>query len=120
MHKLTITPADFFKQENPLFNAVVLFSTTVALYAAGRLIRHNDIALFWPMNAVLAGLFIRHRVLRQFHYFTIFILATLFCSLAVGSRSVSELLTDFSDIAFVAMLSWMIISEKSVAKVLSK
>lgn len=112
MHKLTITPADFFKQENPLFNAVVLFSTTVALYAAGRLIRHNDIALFWPMNAVLAGLFIRHRVLRQFHYFTIFILATLFCSLAVGSRSVSELLTDFSDIAFVAMLSWMIISEK--------
>lgn len=86
------------------------------LYATGRLIGHHDVALFWPMNAVLTGLFIRHRTLRQPCYYGIFIFATLMTGVMLGHRHLAGILIDVSDIVFVGILSWLLLREKSPAE----
>lgn len=116
MYKLTIYPSDGFKKDNPLLNTVALFSLTVALYAVGQFIGHHGTTLFWPMNAVLAGLFIRHRPLRQPYYYTIFVLAVLFAGLVLDHYNLIGILMNMSDIAFVAILSWLILKERQPAE----
>lgn len=111
MHKLTIYPSGYFKRERPLLNAVILSGITVALYAVGRL-GYHDVALFWPMNAVLTGLFIRHQTLQQPGYYGIFIFATLIVAMILGHRHLAGILIDISDIAFVTILCGLLRREK--------
>ncbi len=115
MHKLTIYPSGYFKRERPLLNAVILSGITVALYAVGRL-GHHDVALFWPMNAVLTGLFIRHQTLQRPGDYGVFIFATLIVAVIMGHRHLTGILIDISDIAFVTILCGLLRREKKTAE----
>ncbi|EIW9476399.1 MULTISPECIES: GGDEF domain-containing protein [Klebsiella] len=112
MHKLTIQPSDVIKREKVLFNFFILSSITVTLYLVGKAIRHSDIALFWPLNAVIVGLFIRHKALRYKKYAAVVLAAMLLSSFATGERGVYSILVDFSDVLFMLIMYWLIIREE--------
>ncbi len=114
MHKLTIQPSDVIKREKVLFNFFILSSITVTLYLVGKAIRHSDIALFWPLNAVIVGLFIRHKALRYKKYAAVVLAAMLLSSFATGERGVYSILVDFSDVLFMLIMYWLIIREEKV------
>ncbi|EPT4464391.1 diguanylate cyclase [Klebsiella aerogenes] len=114
MHKLTIQPSDVIKREKVLFNFFMLSSITVTLYLVGKAIRHSDIALFWPLNAVIVGLFIRHKALRYKKYAAVVLAAMLLSSFATGERGVYSILVDFSDVLFMLIMYWLIIREEKV------
>lgn len=113
MHKLTIQPSDVIKREKVLFNFFILFSITVTLYFAGKAIRHGEIALFWPLNAVMAGVFIRHKVLRHIKYAAMVLAAMLISGTAMGNSTIFDILVDLSDALFILMMYWLIIREET-------
>ncbi|KLF67990.1 hypothetical protein YA38_17605 [Klebsiella aerogenes] len=100
------------KREKVLFNFFMLSSITVTLYLVGKAIRHSDIALFWPLNAVIVGLFIRHKALRYKKYAAVVLAAMLLSSFATGERGVYSILVDFSDVLFMLIMYWLIIREE--------
>ncbi|EPF1256738.1 TPA: diguanylate cyclase [Klebsiella aerogenes] len=112
MHKLTIQPSDAFKREKVLLNFFILSSVTVTLYLVGKAIRHSDIALFWPLNAVIVGLFIRHKTLRHIKYAAVVVVAMLLTSLTTGDRGVYSIVLDFSNVLFMLIMYWLIIREE--------
>lgn len=78
----------------------------------GKAIRHSDIALFWPLNAVIVGLFIRHKTLRHIKYAAVVVVAMLLTSLTTGDRGVYSIVLDFSNVLFMLIMYWLIIREE--------
>ncbi|MEW7315038.1 diguanylate cyclase [Buttiauxella gaviniae] len=64
----------FFSPEKPLANAINIFFVTTLFYFFGASLRLIDeLSLFWPLNAVLAAVFVRNPFLnRAVYYFVSF------------------------------------------------
>jgi len=113
MHKLTIHPSEILKEENTLFNTVTLIATTLALYLAGSALQQQGhLALFWPMNAVLVGIFIRNPFLNRTCNYLICLLALLLWSVCFATLTTGTVLSLFSNFGFVALLTHLILREK--------
>ncbi|SQC92298.1 Uncharacterised protein [Cedecea neteri] len=62
----------FFSPEKMLLNAVSVFVLTTLFYFFGASLRLvNDLSLFWPLNAVLAAIFVRNPWLNKAVYYFI-------------------------------------------------
>lgn len=113
MHKLTIHPSGILKEENTLFNTLTLIVMTLAISLASSLLqRPAHLALFWPLNALLVGLFLRFPFFNRPHYYLASFLTLLSGSALVGVHSVGSLLIAISNIGFVIILTNAILWER--------
>ena len=56
MRALFAGPFRPFRESRPLVNAVLIFTLTTLFYFIGAMLRLVDeLSLFWPLNAVMAG-----------------------------------------------------------------
>ena len=67
-----------FREETPLINAGMIFALTTLFYFIGAMMRLvEELSLFWPLNAVMAGVFARYAFLHRWHYYLISYVAML-------------------------------------------
>lgn len=113
MHKLTIHPSTLLKEENTLFNTVALTVTTLVLFLASSVMQQaGHLALFWPLNAVLVGLFLRFPFLNRPHNYLICTLVVLLGNAATGNNDAGSVLITISNMSFVVILTKAILYEK--------
>lgn len=75
MYKLTIHPSRYLREENTLFNTLMLIATTLLFYSLSNAMQvEGHVALFWPLNAVLVGLFSRYSFFNRPYYYTVSLL----------------------------------------------
>ncbi|MCS2157283.1 diguanylate cyclase [Scandinavium sp. H11S7] len=113
MHKLTIHPSTMLKEENTLFNTIVLTVTTLVLFLASSILQQTGhLALFWPLNAVLVGLFLRFPFFNRPYNYLICLLVLLLCNAACGNNDAGSVLITLSNMLFVVILAKAILKEK--------
>ena len=113
MHKLTIHPSRLLREENTLFNTLALIAMTVVLYLSSKALQpSNQLALFWPMNAILTGLFCRYSLLNRLYYYLILFLAIFFCDAAQGVTSAGTALINLSNVSSIFLLTNAILYER--------
>lgn len=70
MSPLSIRSFTLFREEQPVRDALVLFTLTLLLHFFGAMLRLvQELSFFWPLNAVMAGIFARYIWLNR-SYFT--------------------------------------------------
>ena len=61
MSPLSIRSFTLFREEQPVRDALVLFTLTLLLHFFGAMLRLvQELSFFWPLNAVMAGIFARY------------------------------------------------------------
>jgi hypothetical protein len=71
MHPALLT-FRLFQAENPLRNAAGIFILTTFFYFVGAELRLVEaLSLFWPLNGVMAGVFVRYAYLNRIHYYAV-------------------------------------------------
>ena len=67
MSPLSIRSFTLFREEQPVRDALVLFTLTLLLHFFGAMLRLvQELSFFWPLNAVMAGIFARYIAPRLF------------------------------------------------------
>ena len=67
-----------FHKEKPWRNAVMIFLLTTLFYFIGAMLRLvEELSLFWPLNAVMAGIFARYTWLNRLHNYALCYVAML-------------------------------------------
>jgi len=113
MHKLTIHPSTVLKEENTLFNTIALMVTTLVLFFASSLLQKTGhMALFWPLNALLVGVFLRFPFFNRPHNYFICLFVVLVGNVASGNNDPGSILITLSNILFVIILTKAILYEK--------
>lgn len=113
MHKLTIHPSGILKEENTLWNIATLMATVAILHFGSSTLRESGhLALFWPANAVVVGLFLRFPFLNRPHYYCACMLVALLSSFITGGNSPDMLLVSLSNISFAIVLTNLILWER--------
>ncbi|VFS55315.1 Uncharacterised protein [Raoultella planticola] len=74
MSSLSIRLFTLFREEHPVRDALVLFTITLLLHFFGAMLRLvQELSFFWPLNAVMVGIFARYVWLnRSYFYATCF------------------------------------------------
>ncbi len=58
MSSLSIRSFTLFREDQPVRDALVLFTLTILLHFMGAMLRLvQELSFFWPLNAVMAGIF---------------------------------------------------------------
>lgn len=112
MYKLTIHPSRYLKEENTLFNTLMLIATTLLLYSLSNALQvEGHVALFWPLNAVLVGLFSRYSFFNRPYYYTVSLLSLLVWDSFFTINSPGAVLVNVSNMSFVLILVNCILRE---------
>ncbi|WP_039058355.1 sensor domain-containing diguanylate cyclase [Enterobacter sp. Bisph1] len=98
-----------FRQATPYANALMVFILTTLFYLLGAMMRLvEDLSLFWPLNAVMAGIFARYVFLQRWHYYLISFLAMLAYDAITTSWGVASLMINFSNMVFIITMAQLI------------
>lgn len=107
------TPFRLLREEAPLTNAVVVFLLTTLFYFLGAMMRLvEELSLFWPLNAVMAGVFARYAFLRRWHYYFLSYAAMLVYDALTTSWGVASLMINFSNMVFIIIIAQLIGTER--------
>ena len=102
-------PRHLFREERPLANAAMIFILTTLFYYLGAMMRLvEELSLFWPLNAVMAGVFARYAFLRRWHYYLISYVAMLLYDAITTSWGGASLIINFSNMVFIITLAQLI------------
>lgn len=97
------------REEAPLTNAVVIFILTTLFYFLGAMMRLvEELSLFWPLNAVMAGVFARYAFLHRWHYYLISYVAMLAYDAVTTSWGMASLIINFSNMVFIITMAQLI------------
>lgn len=78
MSPLSIRSFTLFREEQPVRDALVLFTLTLLLHFFGAMLRLvQELSFFWPLNAVMAGIFARYIWLNRSYFYAICFAAML-------------------------------------------
>ncbi|SFT64314.1 diguanylate cyclase (GGDEF) domain-containing protein [Kosakonia arachidis] len=103
------TPFRLLREEAPLTNAVVIFILTTLFYFLGAMMRLvEQLSLFWPLNAVMAGVFARYAFLQRWHYYLISYAAMLIYDAVTTNWGIDSLLINFSNMVFIITMAQFI------------
>lgn len=72
----------------------------------------EELSLFWPLNAVMAGVFARYAFLHRWYYYLISYLAMLAYDAATTSWGSASLIINFSNMVFIITLAMFINHER--------
>lgn len=100
---MTDTVHSFFRPERTLINAFGIIMLTTLFYFLGAMLRLIDeLSLFWPLNAVMAGVFARYAFLNRPHYYLLSYVAMLLYDAITTSWGMVSLAINFSNMVFIA------------------
>ncbi|WP_269564008.1 GGDEF domain-containing protein [Kosakonia radicincitans] len=103
------TPFRPLREEAPLTNAVVIFILTTLFYFLGAMMRLvEELSLFWPLNAVMAGVFARYAFLHRWHYYLISYAAMLAYDAITTNWGMASLIINFSNMVFIITMAQLI------------
>lgn len=107
------TPFRLFREDKPLRNAVCLFLITTLFYAIGAMLRLvEELSLFWPLNAVMAGIFARFAWLNRLHNYAICYSAMLLYDGLTTDWGHASLLINFSNMVFILTFALLVQRDK--------
>jgi len=102
-----------FRQGRPLVNAVLIFSVTTLFYFIGAMLRLVDeLSLFWPLNAVMAGVFARYAFLNRWYLYLLCYLAMLIYDGVTTTWGMASVLINLSNMVFILTMASLVLREK--------
>ena len=111
MSSLSIRSFTLFREEQPVRDALVLFTLTLLLHFLGAMLRLvQELSFFWPLNAVMAGIFARYVWLNRSYFYAVCFAAMLVYD-GLTSRwgmGFASLLINFSNIVFIVTLAQLV------------
>lgn len=108
-----MTPFRLFREDKPLRNAVFIFLITTLFYALGAMLRLVDaLSLFWPLNAVMAGIFARFGWLNRLHNYAICYLAMLLYDGLTTDWGPASFVINFSNMVFILTFALLVQRDK--------
>ena len=115
MSPLSIRSFTLFREEQPVRDALVLFTLTLLLHFFGAMLRLvQELSFFWPLNAVMAGIFARYIWLNRSYFYAICFAAMLVYD-GLTSRwgmGFASFLINFSNLVFIVTLAQLILWDK--------
>lgn len=115
MSSLSIRSVTLFREEQPVRDALVLFTLTLLLHFLGAMLRLvQELSFFWPLNAVMAGIFARYVWLNRSYFYAVCFAAMLVYD-GLTSRwgmGFASLLINFSNIVFIVTLAQLVLWDK--------
>lgn len=103
-----------FREETPYCNAAMVFILTTLFYLLGAMMRLvEELSLFWPLNAVMAGVFARYAWLQRWHYYLISYVAMLAYDAITTSWGMASLIINFSNMVFIITMAQLIGLERN-------
>ena len=115
MSSLSIRSFTLFREEQPVRDALVLFTLTLLLHFLGAMLRLvQELSFFWPLNAVMAGIFARSVWLNRSYFYAVCFAAMLVYD-GLTSRwgmGFASLLINFSNIVFIVTLAQLVLWDK--------
>ena len=115
MSPLSIRSFTLFREEQPVRDALVLFTLTLLLHFFGAMLRLvQELSFFWPLNAVMAGIFARYIWLNRSYFYAVCFAAMLVYD-GLTSRwgmGFASFLINFSNIVFIVTLAQLILWDK--------
>ncbi|MBV7403207.1 GGDEF domain-containing protein [Enterobacter sp. ENT03] len=107
------TPFRVFREDKPLRNAVCLFLITTLFYAIGAMLRLvEELSLFWPLNAVMAGIFARVAWLNRLHNYAICYIAMLLYDGLTTDWGATSFVINFSNMVFILTFALLVQRDK--------
>lgn len=116
MRSIVIPRIACFSEAHLLRNVFFLFLLTTLFYAVGAKLRLvQELSLFWPLNAVMAGVFARYVWLNRIHYYTICYLAmVVYDSLTTRWGGFDTLVINGSNMVFIIAVAQLVIRDKQL------
>nr|WP_318381687.1 diguanylate cyclase [uncultured Enterobacter sp.] len=113
MRSLLTTPFRLFREDKPLRNAVLIFLLTTVFYAIGAMLRLvEELSLFWPLNAVMAGVFARYAWLNRLHNYAICYVAMLLYDGLTTDWGTASFVINFSNMVFILTFALLVQRDK--------
>jgi hypothetical protein len=114
MSSLSIRSFTLFREEHPVRDALVLFTLTLLLHFWCHAASGPGTVLFWPLNAVMVGIFARYVWLnRSYFYATCFVAMMVYDGLTSRwGMGFASLLINFSNIVFIVSLAQLVLWDK--------
>jgi len=102
-----------FHKERPWRNALLIFLLTTLFYFIGAMLRLvEELSLFWPLNAVMAGIFARYTWLNRLHNYAICYVAMLVYDALTTTWGATSLVINLSNMVFILTVAQLIVREK--------
>lgn len=100
----------FFSPEKTLTNAIGIFLITTLFYFFGASLRLVDeLSLFWPLNAVLAALFVRNPFLNQPLYYLLCYSAMVVYDAVTTQWGWQSVIINFSNMVFIITVARLLL-----------
>jgi len=113
MRALFSGPFRPFREGRPLVNAALIFSVTTLFYFIGAMLRLVDeLSLFWPLNAVMAGIFARYAFLNHWYLYLLSYSAMLVYDGVTTTWGMASVLINLSNMVFILSLASLVQWEK--------
>lgn len=110
-----MTPFRLFREDKPLRNAVCIFLITTLFYAIGAMLRLvEELSLFWPLNAVMAGIFARFAWLNRLHNYAICYTAMMLYDGMTTDWGPASFVINFSNMVFILTFALLVQRDKHV------
>ena len=102
-----------FHKERPWRNAALIFLLTTLFYFIGAMLRLvEELSMFWPLNAVMAGLFARYTWLNRLHNYAICYVAMLVYDALTTTWGATSLVINLSNMVFILTVAQLIVRDK--------
>ncbi|MDX6022215.1 GGDEF domain-containing protein [Scandinavium sp. V105_16] len=116
MRSISIPRLTVFSEAHILRNALFLFAITTLFYAVGAMLRLvQELSLFWPLNAVMAGIFARYVWLNRLHYYAICYGAMLLFDVVTTQWGMASLIINASNMVFIVIVAQLVMRDKHQA-----
>ena len=103
----------WFEESTPHYNSLLIFILTTLFYFAGAALRLIDqLSLFWPLNAVMAGVFIRYPFSARLRNYLLCYLAMLLYDALTTHWGVASLIINLSNMVFIVTASQLMITNR--------
>ena len=114
MRPIVIPRIACFSEAHLARNALSLFLLTTLFYALGAKLRLvQELSLFWPLNAVMAGVFARYVWLNRLHYYVICYAAmVIYDVLTTKWGSFDTLVINASNMVFIIIVAQLVMRDK--------
>lgn len=117
MRSLLMTPFRLFREDKPLRNTAMLFLITTLFYAVGAMLRLvEELSLFWPLNAVMAGIFARFSWLNRLNNYAVCYAAMLFYDGITTDWGAASFVINFSNMVFILTFALLVQRDKFAPK----
>ncbi|MFH8135342.1 diguanylate cyclase [Pantoea osteomyelitidis] len=104
-----------FAEHHPGKNALSLFIITALFCFMGSHLRvPQDLSLFWPVNALLAGIIVRHPFLHSIRYYLVCYGAMIFNDTVFSGWALPAVTLNFANILFIVVAVAMLIKHFSL------